>query len=160
MIDFPLYIEKTITTQKVKVGEEEVEVPLTIAHVPFKWTAKDITSISEVQDKLHRMAFNIPTSRVAVSVSPQLTLEERIEQARAKIDFYIKHKLETAVQRVWEKDMAQDPNRIRQDLLDELPIWMCEDFQIPDPLLLTEGTVEPKALSLDDMEPQEAGGVN
>ncbi len=160
MLDFALYASKVETTQKVKVGEEEIEVPLTIINVPVKWTAKDISSFSEVQDKLHRMAFGVPTSRVAVSVQPNLTLEERIEQARAKMDFYVQHRLEKAVQRIWEKDTSKDPREIRQEIMDELPVWMAQDFAIPDPLLLTAGELEPKPLSLDDEEPIEAGGVN
>lgn len=160
MLEFPLYEVIVKEMQRVVVDGQPITdangtpvlIETTIHHKPFKWTAKDIGMFAKVQDELHRMALGVPTSRTAVEVSPAMTLEERLTKARSAMKFYIDNKLERAVQRIWEKDRTQDISQIRQDILEELPIWTAEDHKIPDPLMLTE-YIPPEPLSLDDLEP-------
>lgn len=162
MLNFPL--TETIVNSFTEVtieGGQKVQIPTTIIHKPVRWTMKDIKGFAEASDQMIRLSLGVPTSRMAVEVSPAQTLEERIVQAQSAMKFYIDNKLERAVQLIHEKDPEKDPDEIRQEILDNLHLWCAEDYKIPDPMLLTTSIPEPQPLGLTlDEDPQELGEGN
>lgn len=162
MLDSPLYVETVAAFTEVTLeGGQKVQIPTTTIIKPVRWSFKDMKAIAELSDQMTRLSLGVPTSRMAVEVSPAQTLEERVVQAQSAMKFYIDNKLERAVMLIHEKNPEKDPDEIRQEILNNLHLWCAEDYRIPDPQLLTTSIPEPQPLGLTlDDEPQELGEGN